>query len=56
MGTLDNGDGTGHEVMITGYNKDGTCEYFDPQLGIYKTDIPGHFYNVIAITGKKNNN
>ena len=54
MAIILNADGTGHEVMITGYNTNGTMEYFDPQSGTYdETKLPSQFHNVIVITGIK---
>ncbi|GAA4904475.1 hypothetical protein GCM10023313_03820 [Mucilaginibacter defluvii] len=47
------GPNSGHEVMITGYNDDGTIEYFDPQIGTYFEKQPNQFYNLIEITSKK---
>jgi hypothetical protein len=34
---LPNGNDIGHEVFITGYNNNGTYEYFDPESGTYKS-------------------
>jgi hypothetical protein len=40
--------------MITGYNDNGTMEYFDPLTGLYNNSkVANQFYNVIEITGKK---
>lgn len=36
MGSLVNGE-DGHEIMITGYNDNGSIQYFDPELGKYDT-------------------
>lgn len=44
----------GHEVMITGYNNNGSIQYFDPQLGKYDVKPgPGDFTNLYTITGRK---
>lgn len=54
MATILDTGGGGHEVMITGYNNNGTCEYFDPQLGVYNSSkVPSQFYNAIEIHSKK---
>lgn len=54
MGTLINPDGSGgHEVMVTGWNNNGTSEYFDPQLGTYNTTAPINIHNAIEIHGLK---
>jgi len=54
MATLVNTDGTGHEVMITGYNNNNTCEYFDPQSGVYNSSKgSSQFSNAIEIHSKK---
>ena len=53
IGTLINPDGTGHEVMVTGWNNNGTSEYFDPQLGTYNTTAPANIHNAIEIHGLK---
>lgn len=50
MGTINNG---GHEVFVTGYNNNGTYQYFDPYYGGYYALPPGAFTNIIKITGKK---
>jgi hypothetical protein len=42
----------GHEVMITGYNNDGTYEYFDPQSGTYKSAPLATFTDAMQIYGK----
>lgn len=52
MGTIID-QNVGHEVMIIGYNNNGTMEYFDPQTGHYSTKTPTQFHNVIEIIGKK---
>lgn len=41
----------GHEVMITGYNDDGTIEYFDPESGTYKSAATSDIYIPVEITG-----
>lgn len=43
----------GHEVMITGYNNNGTIEYFDPQSGNYGTKTPSYFHYIYEITSRK---
>lgn len=53
FGTLINSSGGGHEVMITGYNNNGTIEYFDPEIGKYATKNPVDFTNVIEVTSHK---
>ena len=49
MATLISSSG-GHEVMITGYNNNGTIEYFDPELGHYDKKIPSAFNLVYEIS------
>ena len=53
MGTLTISPGNGHEVMITGYNNDGTIEYFDPETAKYGTKAASSFSLLIEITGIK---
>ncbi len=50
---MNNGDGTGHDVMITGYNNDGTYSYFDPQASKYLTGTVDQFNDPFAVTGLK---
>jgi hypothetical protein len=40
-------------VMITGYNNNGTIEFFDATTGYYATDSAGNFYNTTEVTGLK---
>jgi hypothetical protein len=43
-----------HEVMVTGYNTNGTYVYFDPQSTAYVTAPAGTVFNTpIQVTGKK---
>lgn len=43
-----------HEIMITGYNNNGTYVYFDPQSTTYVTAPVGTiFYDPIAINGHR---
>jgi hypothetical protein len=54
IATISDGNGGGHEVMITGYNNNGTMEYFDPQTGLYNNSlVASQFFNVREITGLK---
>lgn len=54
MGSIATGQANiAHEVMITGYNNNGTVQYFDPETGQYNTKLPGEFSNVITIIGNK---
>lgn len=50
IGTLYSGT---HEVFITGYNNNGTYQYFDPADSQYHSIAPGEFTNTIKITGSK---
>jgi hypothetical protein len=50
MATINNGT---HEVFVTGYNNNGTYQYFDPQFGQYYNAPAGQFTNVVKITGQK---
>lgn len=53
MGWLDQGGGVGHMVMLTGYNDNGTIEYFDPQSGLYQNTLPSNIQNPFEIKNKK---
>jgi len=54
MGIIEPTPGNGHAVMITGYNNNGTIEYFDPQTGHYEAPVsPTVFTRVIEISGPK---
>jgi hypothetical protein len=55
MATIPIGDGNGHEVMITGYNDDGTYTYFDPALGTYRSRPASDFMYIFPITLRKDN-
>ncbi|AMP98167.1 hypothetical protein AY601_1244 [Pedobacter cryoconitis] len=61
MGTIstgkltNGGDIVGHEVMITGYNLNGSIQYFDPETGVYAIKAsPAEFTNLITVTSNKN--
>lgn len=43
----------GHEIFITGYNNNGSYEYFDPESGTYKSAMPSVFNDPIEISGLK---
>lgn len=43
----------GYVVMITGYNNNGTIEFFDPTTGYYATDAATAFYSPLPLTGVK---
>jgi len=54
MGTITTDDAKiGHEVMITGYNNNGSIQYFDPQTGKYNTKSPAEFSSLKTIKGNK---
>jgi RHS repeat-associated protein len=54
MAFLYEGNGLGHEVMITGYSTSGLeFNYYDPQLGSYRSTIYNNFNSPYEITGVK---
>ncbi|MBK0379633.1 C39 family peptidase [Mucilaginibacter segetis] len=57
MGLIETMPGNQHAVMITGYNDNGTIEYFDPETGHYASPVPPNaFVRVIEVSGFKPNN
>ena len=56
MAFLFEGNGQGHAVMITGYSTSGLeFNYYDPQLGSYRSTIYSNFNSPYQITKKKTN-